>query len=413
MSRYFNFSGADSHDSGSYSYRTLNFCFLLAVLLVVVALLHRYMATDGAAVILLVSIFIGALSRLIRRPKVKVHIIRPVFWYSLFCTYLICRFDFSSEKNQSLIFEQVFCLVTFSLAAIIASHGGFRSLLPLIGMCYLLIFCLKVLSKFYEVRNGYNLWSGYVVFTLLPLVLMLDIHDKIFRRRLYFWLPLIMSAFLFALSARAAAISVFMFWALLHLLSFMPFALRNSLFPMVIVLVGGAVVFYLDAQSYEWMVPLEQHSRDIFGKSLFSGRHTIWVELIEFIKLKFWFGWGADHSSHQLMASSGLRNLSSHNTFLEIWYRLGFTGVVLFLMILYSIWRVVVVEVALKPTRVVASFLLAAVVFMSSNGFLFDSILTVNLVSWLILGVGVGLSKAPSRVSDKSNKSRNLLARSV
>ena len=73
----------------------------------------------------------------------------------------------------------------------------------------------------------------------------------------------------------------------------------------------------------------------IIREKSFSGREDIWLALIELIKQRLLFGYGASASPQQFLPIG----LSSHNLYLQIALQSGLTGLALLILLFWNIWK--------------------------------------------------------------------------
>lgn len=164
---------------------------------------------------------------------------------------------------------------------------------------------------------------------------------------------------------------------------------------LVFVIFHGAIMFAYQSNYY---FGLENLSLPIFGKNLDSGRIDIWRELYDIIENSIFFGNGINQSTVDLISESG-RNLSSHNMFIEIFYR---GGAILFLLVgyyLYWLFTIFVTTIRSEHQRIGQSMFFVFLWISSWQQLGFTLNLAINLLFWTYMGVAAGSVIAKSRIN--------------
>jgi len=133
-------------------------------------------------------------------------------------------------------------------------------------------------------------------------------------------------------------------------------------------------------------------------RTIMSGRQVIWPALWDEIMRNPILGLEPGASTSDLYATT----LSAHNYFLEIGLQLGFTGIVLVIVMFWSLWRMTYPSRDL--TLAGAENFLTVLVTMVAVHCLFDVFLTqdslaVGVPIWMALGLGLGGLASESRRS--------------
>lgn len=124
-------------------------------------------------------------------------------------------------------------------------------------------------------------------------------------------------------------------------------------------------------------------------RRIMSGRELIWPAIWEAILLNPILGLGPGASTGDLYAT----NLSAHNFYLEIGMQLGLVGIVLVVVLFWSLWRVA--KPSGRPELCAAENFLTVLITMVALHCLFDVFLTqdslaVGIPVWMALGLGLG-----------------------
>jgi O-antigen ligase len=131
--------------------------------------------------------------------------------------------------------------------------------------------------------------------------------------------------------------------------------------------------------------------------NFFSGREILWSGLIPAIFQKPIFGYGPGTVPGDIIYSILISNqrslsLSSHNLFIQIGIQVGLLGVLLFFWLIWRIWKVFWYGRGVWGVSLAGSFLVGILVHQVFEVSLTQNNLTVGLLQWLILGIGVAKS---------------------
>src|SRR5699024_11826901 len=88
--------------------------------------------------------------------------------------------------------------------------------------------------------------------------------------------------------------------------------------------------------------------QNITGKSLFTGREYIWLNTINLVSEKPYFGYGMSARLPDLM----MTKYDAHNTYLQITLETGYIGLILYLLILYKLWRLMFIDVIILNNNI-------------------------------------------------------------
>lgn len=124
------------------------------------------------------------------------------------------------------------------------------------------------------------------------------------------------------------------------------------------------------------------------GKSLFSGRESMWDMLFETIKMKPIFGHGAGKLASEITG----RNLSAHNLYLEILLRFGLMGLLFFVYFLFKVWNIF--WEGRHDCRVILSacFFVGIITHQMNETMLLQGSASLNFPIWILLSIGVNFS---------------------
>ena len=295
----------------------------------------------------------------------------------------------------------------------------------MIGYLYSLQFSypLKILAKIFSIQmicffmlqvylyiNGafiyrqVNLGVGLKVFLFLPyFMIAFNLKNKKTLILLYFTLAI----FLIMISNRSSLIAVTIFFISY---SIYPFLIKKknffkSYFFINLFFIFIIYLFYLIFYDNEILTQL---SRDLFHKKL-NSRAFIWLELIEIIKQKFWLGYGSDQISQNIFYEGDFNrvNLSSHSSYFEILLTGGLLGLLMFLLLFYSIFIQFFSYSENYWGRVGSSFLIGLLYHGMTAQFLVLGNLVDNFIIYIFIAIAVAQVTKVNHLNNKSNKFKN------
>lgn len=113
---------------------------------------------------------------------------------------------------------------------------------------------------------------------------------------------------------------------------------------------------------------------DIFHKDLtLTGRTYIWDYVTNFIQRKKALGYGMENSSVRLNKTSYWRSSHAHDQLLEIIYKTGFVGLVVYLIIMYKTFKELYQYRKYKMAKFISIVVLAYCIMMLTEFYLFDT----------------------------------------
>jgi O-antigen ligase len=305
--------------------------------------------------------------------------------------------DFALQYSSFYdIGHQLLFYALFVLAAVYCyNKGGINLTLWLIILGYTIAFMARNTMQLDELKVGYNLSPGFVLFSLVPFLFLGRLQDNkktgIFIH-IFFWLCTIWT---FLIGARTAMFSMLIFYGCM---AAWPLISCNkkiyyTTFVGTLMFIFGIVTTYLLIIISGLAENLETLSVAIFDKSLFT-RFKLWYFLSQIIAERPILGFGTENASTSFIAPKILfplrENLSAHSTYLEILIRLGFVGLILYLCVLFGIWKILWQGRGENAVRVAGSFLIASLFFMSTGEYLIFGMELRSAFGWIILGIGAG-----------------------
>ena len=377
--------------------------FIIAVFLcLLIPVIHDFIFLNYYIPIILLSV--GLLFHIYRVDKFVLSISNILIYvlFFIFILYFIFRIELGGlskiwlvDIQDNLLQSSILCFCCFLVYSLqsYAKKAALISLFSYISILYLIILWVRVLWSFSEFRSGNNLWAGLLTVMLAPVAAIPLFKDNALKGYSFLFLLFIL---LVSISSRAAALSMALFILCFY---FYPFLTKHkilyfSILPVFFLFFYIGLWAYIGAHNYQWSSFFDNLSLSMFDKSLFSGRDYIWIELIDIISEKAWNGHGTYvFSSDFVSESKTWRNLSSHNTYLEITLRGGYIGLTLFLGLLWSIWGKFYCKNSFLLKRVAAAGFIAVLFNMVFAEFLLFQNLAANAIIWSFWGLAIGKIK--------------------
>jgi O-antigen ligase len=262
---------------------------------------------------------------------------------------------------------------------------------------------LKILSKIFSLQLFcffiYLLWiswdteisntdlsTGARIFIFLPFFLIaFSLNKKIALILVY----IVALSYLFLISNRASMIVITMFFISY---SIYPYLLKSRNLFKAYFFFNLFVIFILHNLYLEFVDSelLSEISLKVFDKAL-DTRSFLWIELIEIIKQKLLFGYGANQFSQYISYSGEFNrnNLSSHSVFFEILLSGGLFGLFLYLFLLYSIFVQFFCYRNNDWGRIGSSFLIGIIYSGTTSTKTILGNIPYNAMIWLFLATAV------------------------
>ena len=144
-----------------------------------------------------------------------------------------------------------------------------------------------------------------------------------------------------------------------------------------------SIIFYsIYYYSFEAINNIDLVELDSSGVKGVFGRLGIWVELIQYIFEKPWFGYGSNASPEYIYSETIGRNLSSHNTYLDLLFRIGIVGFSLVILLFFQMIRYFYRNKKSKYAAPGMALLFASLFMAAGYEFIFFTVLSVNLFLW-------------------------------
>lgn len=208
--------------------------------------------------------------------------------------------------------------------------------------------------------------------------------SKHIERILFLFLTIINFILIITTSARSILIAIFfliIFWIVLKF--------KRQLFNRLIyiVLAGNFLFigFYVLLSYVRLGSILNDWSRSIFNKNLFSGRTEIWIEVMKKVIEKPFFGYGVGVKASHITDIK----LTTHNMYLQLLMEFGIVGTAFFILLLISIWRLLMKRLDHFVVRWSSCFMLSILVYLSFEVTLLQNNYSIAFFQWIIMTIGI------------------------
>lgn len=170
------------------------------------------------------------------------------------------------------------------------------------------------------------------------------------------------------------------------------------LFILIIVSFGSIVFVYPKLPNWSQYGKLEAWMLEHTGKSIMSGRADIWGRLNNLIDLRPIFGFGPNTVATDVIG----RDASSHNLYINMALQIGYLGLLIFILILFTIFMSYISKGSNRLVRLSVAAFIAILAHQLFEITLVQNQLSIGLLQWLVIATGVGVTTSKS--NDKSKK---------
>ncbi len=295
-----------------------------------------------------------------------------------FLSMTIIKWDEHSIEMLSWIVS-VYVIATFCIWVYAGMPSWFTSYMShknsLGGLLFGLLFFLT---------SGKNVTQGYpkVVLGLLVVISLLLIYHTNSRAS---WLGLATTLITLVLWKKITKNKIAFFAYFVALLG-------------VIALVTLVYPYLSHAKGIDWYRELV---KEYTGASLFSGRDRLWPAIMDAIYSRPVWGHGAGALPSDFIQTT----LSSHNIYLQIALQVGVVGLVFFVALLYQLWNIYWLGREDSIVRFSAAFLSGIMIHQMLDISLTQNNLSLGLIFWLILSIGVNRSMLSSNMCPECSRS--------
>ncbi|WP_239769829.1 O-antigen ligase family protein [Mammaliicoccus sp. P-M57] len=247
-------------------------------------------------------------------------------------------------------------------------------------------------SQFKSFYPNSNLVGAYMFVVIFFFILRFKITKTSKLLKCTIIIPLLL---LWASDTRSILLSL--------LISFMVYViypfLRKSkfigtiLFLIFTIIMLSIVFVYPALPRWKYFDVLENWMLENMGKSLMSGRSEIWTNITYFIYQKPFFGYGPDKVASDFIGMKA----STHNLYLNIVLQVGIIGLIIFFLILYTIFIKSYVQNT-QYSRIAISFFIGILIHQLFEITLIQNQLSVGIFQWIIIALCLSKIKKSERL---------------
>jgi O-antigen ligase len=304
----------------------------------------------------------------------------PLFLILLTCIFILTSIKIKWEKHHLII-------------------SGHVSMIFIIGFFLNWIDTGLIKIKYMAVFNNPNVFAIFLFCILYFILINLHYANKWFK--LYFIFGIILNILLIYLTtSRTVLLSVMIVFISFILLNF-----SRKIFSLLFYLILGFNLIFVTSYLYFSTSHYREHLNNLslkyLHKPFFSGREEIWLAVYDFAMSSPFIG----HKVGINLKEYWLQPLydHAHNQYLQILVESGFIGLIVFLLILYAIWKQYLKNLNSHLVKWSACFFIAILFYQNIELSLFIHFPSIGYLQWLIIAIGFS-----SAIRDKSTKSIHL-----
>jgi O-antigen ligase len=166
---------------------------------------------------------------------------------------------------------------------------------------------------------------------------------------------------------------------------------------------------------YVWLArspfvnPINELSFKFTNKPFFSGRENIWGGVFDYGMTSPWIGHKVGIEMKEYLPNLPYNH--THNQYLQIFVESGFLGLFCFLLLFYFIWDAFQKNLDSHYVQWSACFFLGLLVYQNIEISLFFNMMSIGLIQWLIISIGVsqslnGVGSSPDTIDNRTRRRR-------
>lgn len=308
---------------------------------------------------------------------------------------------FTSDHVDAFYFIKVFLLFSFIFGAIrikwttthVKLFGYIFGLLTLLLIIHWMLSGV-ITHGFKSIFRNEN-YLAVLLFSMLYFNILTIKYSERLERAFFSALTLMNIILIVATSARSVLIGIVVIilaWVVLK-------QFRNKFSYLIYIVMFGNLLFvaiYAGIKNTAAGRFLNDISRSIFNKNLFSGRSEIWEGVIGAIPNNLWFGHGVGISAADVTSI----HKTAHNMYLQLFLEVGVVGFVIFFLLILSIWKLLNHRLDNFVSKWSACFLLGILVYESFELTLFQNNYSIAMFQWLIITMGINFTLKDRELKD-------------
>ena len=230
-----------------------------------------------------------------------------------------------------------------------------------------------------------NLYGGILLSYIFFPLYKLEVETNKRKRKNYSMLTIIASAailFSFSRASWVGLIIVFITYMYINFLEQRNKTIKLIICMMILLLI---IIVLLPHLGNIGIFDLQKLSGVYLGKRLESGRIDMWIDLVKSLKGNYWLGYGTGIEPSLIDG----RGLSAHNLYIQVLFQQGVIGLLLLIVLFFSVTRALFVlrsNKLCKVTSVVFLGLLARDFFEVS---IIQNNIIISIFIWSMIGISL------------------------
>ncbi|WP_117168458.1 O-antigen ligase family protein [Paraliobacillus sediminis] len=384
----------NNSDNGSLKFSRFTYILICSLLIVNTLALTSHEALHQVGTLSIMASLLFFLCLFIYYILHNYHNIDKLFhlylYSAMYFIIYIITFFISAENNS---FSYLFALLSTLSFILISSHNQWQhKYLKLFahitsGIIWLVFLNWLLIELIFD---GYQSISknpnslAIVLFCILYMQLLTFRYSSYIGRS-YFGLLICINLFLiYTTSARSVFLSILIILLSMLILLYSK-KVFSKIFSIGLILNFGFILIYVQLENTKIGQFLNEVSLNLLDKSFYSGRNEIWKQLLPYVYDKPFFGYGIGIDARGLTSPAH----TSHNQYIQILLESGVIGLILFLLLLFSIWKLLLRNLTTFESKLSACFFIATLVYMNFESTLFQNNYAIGLMQWLIITLGV------------------------
>lgn len=249
------------------------------------------------------------------------------------------------------------------------------------------------LSTFSSVFTNSNNFA-IVMYVILFFHLLALVMSKNFHKSILFFIITLDIILIYFSTSRTSWLAIIVSLSCYKLYRYVTYnkTVHRIVFFIVLLFVYAVTYIYPKLYTTETGWKLNEFIQVYTGKSLFTGRQTLWIELISIIENKPLFGYGLDSRLSDFMST----NLTSHNTYLGILLHSGTIGLMLYLFFLFIIWELLYQDktqtmMNQKIARIISAYFIGLMFYQIFEMLLLKEAVPIAAFQLSFFAIGLGI----------------------
>jgi len=386
---------------------------LLFPLLIIITFFNSYIFDDGNLIFFTFLLFLYLAINPLFKVERKLLINLNVFYLLSLLIYFIIRFgesDIHHLRPETDISNIGLYLLVFVSSSIIAYNvKGIPTILWLAVILYIVMVIVRSLFSLDQIQEGYNLSSAIAILMIIPFALA---SPKKYRSSVFKITIVSLIIFFALIGARGpllALLGIYFFVKFNYLFSRAKIFYAFTFFLLLTLVAFFIFLYVMFANDEQIALGSSDSVFNILQKRL-GTRLDIWTHTIYFISNEIFLGHGTNMSTSLQEPSSDLNfsmnrnNIATHSTYLEILFRSGILGLLLYLLFWYQLWMSFykyqyIYEIKIASAMIVSILILS----MTSTVMIFNVLELWASFAWCYLGFSYGKVVKLNRIEKQNN----------